>query len=268
MTHINQYVVLLFQCIKELLTCGICYEYMNTSVMTLCSHNCKSAKTHRENACFLIYSYTYIYNVYFIILDCSLCIRKYLLYKTQCPICFTETFEKDLRTNKILDEIITQYLIVEEKFEKESYHQKIENIKNDNSTDLYSLNNFECKKETDVPNASGISHKISDSPVSTLTISTPRIQRDYQQNISSPSTSTLSKIPSIFIPKSKNDFRNQKDCKVVICPVCKVDVPESNINKHLDDCLKREDTKDQPERYVMLHAVLNFWTFLGKMLFN
>ncbi|XP_032681598.1 E3 ubiquitin-protein ligase RAD18-like [Odontomachus brunneus] len=203
--------------IKELLTCGICYTLMDTSVMTLCSHN-----------------------------YCSLCIRRYLLYKTQCPICFTETFEKDLRTNKILDEIITQYLNVEGKLEKEFYHKEIEAVKNDDSKDTCSLSNVEFKKETHVPSASGISHKDSDNP--TVTISTPRVQRIYHQDISSPSTSTSPKIPSIFTPKSKKGFRNQENCKVVTCPVCKVDVPENNINKHLDDCLKRENTKDQPKK--------------------
>lgn len=194
----------------------------------------------------------YISYTRFIILDCSLCIRKYLLYKTQCPTCFTETFEKDLRTNKILDEIIIQYLNVEEKLGKEFYHKEVEAVKDDNSKDTCSLNNFECKKETDVPSASGVSHKVSDSP----TISTPRVQRVYHQDISSPSTSTSSKIPSIFTPKSKKGFRNQENCKIVTCPVCKVEVPENNINKHLDDCLKRESIKNQPKKYVILHAIL------------
>lgn len=31
-----------------------------------------------------------------------------------------------------------------------------------------------------------------------------------------------------------------------MCPVCKVNVSEKNINRHLDDCLKREVTKDKP----------------------
>lgn len=193
--------------------------------------------------------YTYMsYNL----LDCSLCIRRYLGYKTQCPVCFVETFEKDLRKNKILDEIITQYLDIKKKFEKESSSKEKgeEAMKRDDSEDTCSLNNFKCNKETDVPDTNEISHEVSDSSVSTAIISTPCVQRVHQ-DVSSPSTSTSPKIPSIFTPKSKKGFRNEKNCKVVICPVCNVDVPESNINKHVDDCLKRNDAENLPKRYVI-----------------
>ncbi|XP_014477259.1 PREDICTED: postreplication repair E3 ubiquitin-protein ligase RAD18-like [Dinoponera quadriceps] len=206
--------------IEELLTCGICYEYMDTSMVTPCSHN-----------------------------YCSLCIRKYLHYQTQCPACFAETFEKDLRRNKILDEIIIQYQNVREKFEKEFYHKEIEAVTNDSSVDISSFSSFKCEKEIDVRDTNGISCEISESPISKAIISTPHAQRAHHQDVSSPSTSKSSKVPSIFnTPKSKKGFRNEENSKVVICPVCKVDVPESNINKHLDDCLKRENRKGQPKR--------------------
>ncbi|XP_011147412.2 E3 ubiquitin-protein ligase RAD18 isoform X1 [Harpegnathos saltator] len=210
--------------IEELLTCGICYEYLDTSVVTLCSHN-----------------------------YCSFCIRKYLHYKTQCPTCSVETFEKDLRKNNILDEIIVQYKSMKEKLKKE-YHKEIEAVKDENSEDACSVNDFECKKEIEfsdaISNASGILSKLPDSPLqSTAIISTPHAQKVHKrhQDVSSPSTSLSSKIPSMFTPKSKKSFRNE-NCKVVECPVCKVDVSENNINKHLDDCLKRESTKDQPKK--------------------
>lgn len=177
-------------------------------------------------------------------------------YKTQCPTCFTETFEKDLRKNKILDEIIIQYLNVKETFEKAFSHKEIDAVKCNNSEDTYTLNNFKCQKETNVPDTSEISYKASDSPVSTAIPSTPRTQRVYHQDVSSPSTSISSKIPSMFTPKSKKGFQNEENYKVVICPVCKVDIPENNINKHLDNCLKGKNTKDHSERYVILCTIL------------
>ncbi|XP_071639549.1 uncharacterized protein [Temnothorax longispinosus] len=204
--------------IDELLQCGICYEYMDTSVITSCSH-----------------SY------------CSLCIRKYLHYKTQCPICSEETYEKDLRKNKLLDEIIIHYLNFKEKHDKKSHDEKLLTAKNDNSEIVCSTSNFECKKEQDDLNAIEVSHKSCDSPTLAAGNTTPRGRKDYQQDVSTPSTSTDLRIPSMFTPKSRKGFLKE-DRQVVTCPVCKVEVPQCNINRHLDDCLKRENTKDQPKK--------------------
>ena len=61
----------------DLLQCSICYEPIKNPVMAAkCSHN-----------------------------FCSLCIRKYLLYKQQCPGCFEEMGDSDLKPNKRLTEL-------------------------------------------------------------------------------------------------------------------------------------------------------------------
>ncbi|XP_012215895.2 E3 ubiquitin-protein ligase RAD18-like isoform X1 [Linepithema humile] len=216
-----QYVEL--KLIDEFLQCGICYEYMDTSVMTLCSHN-----------------------------YCSLCIRKYLHYKTQCPICLEETFEKDLRKNKILDEIISQYLNVKEKLLKKFHLEETLKVKDKNfeekeTGNVCSLNNSEYKKKQDVFDTSKILHKSSDSPVHKNSNITPHGKKDYQ-DVSTPSTSTERRIPLMFTPKSTKGFPNDENCQIVTCPVCKVDVSQNNINKHLDQCLKRENAKDQPKK--------------------
>ncbi|KAF3828949.1 hypothetical protein GH733_003213 [Mirounga leonina] len=63
--------------IDDLLRCGICFEYFNIAMMIpQCSHN-----------------------------YCSLCIRKFLSYKTQCPTCCVTVTEPDLKNNRILDEL-------------------------------------------------------------------------------------------------------------------------------------------------------------------
>ncbi|KMQ87161.1 e3 ubiquitin-protein ligase rad18-like protein [Lasius niger] len=204
--------------IDKLLQCGICYEYMDTSMITSCSH-----------------SY------------CSLCIRKYLHYKTQCPTCFEETFEKDLRKNKLLDEVIIHYLNFKDKLEKNFYQKEVLTVEDKNFENVYSSSNFECKKTQNISDTNEILDKSFDSPISMTSNTTPRGQKDYQQNISTPSTSTEFRIPSMFTPKRKG-FQNEENYQPVTCPVCKVDVPQSNINKHLDDCLKRESTKDQPKK--------------------
>ncbi|XP_042535738.1 E3 ubiquitin-protein ligase RAD18 isoform X3 [Dipodomys spectabilis] len=64
--------------IDDLLRCGICFEYFNIAmIIPQCSHN-----------------------------YCSLCIRKFLSYKTQCPTCCVVVTEPDLKNNRILDELV------------------------------------------------------------------------------------------------------------------------------------------------------------------
>lgn len=205
--------------IDELLHCGICYEYMNTSVITSCSH-----------------SY------------CSLCIRKYLHYKTQCPTCYEQTYEKDLRKNKLLDEIIIHYVNFKEKCDKKLYREELPIVKDENPEIVCSANNFESKKVQDVLDAIETSPKSLDSPTLAASNTTPHGRKDYQQDISTPSTSGDLKIPLMFTPKSRKTFQREENCQVVICPVCKVEIPQININRHLDDCLKRKTTKNEPKK--------------------
>jgi len=89
-------------------------------------------------------------------------------------------------------------------------------------------------------------------------------QKDHQQDASTPSTSTEVTIPLMFTPKSRKGFRNEENCQIVTCPVCKVDVPQNNINKHLDDCLKRKNAKNQPQRYTTLNYYHYLFNFLQK----
>ncbi|KAG8035198.1 hypothetical protein G9C98_001688 [Cotesia typhae] len=46
---------------------------------------------------------------------CSLCIRKYLHYKTRCPLCFQKLFENQLNPNRILEEILINFAKVRTK---------------------------------------------------------------------------------------------------------------------------------------------------------
>ncbi|XP_076672471.1 uncharacterized protein LOC143371327 [Andrena cerasifolii] len=199
--------------IEDLLICGICYEYMETSVATSCSHN-----------------------------YCSLCIRKYLHYKTQCPVCFAETFEKDLRINKALDEIISQFLRIKDKL-KRCLQIQIQFVQSDKGDiTLNSPKLVHEKKEVHL-------NKQENKIISRNVILNASPSTNVQKDLCSPSTSGRPKIPLMFTPKSSKRLivTNMEDTKVVICPVCKVTISETNINRHLDDCLKREANKDQPQ---------------------
>ncbi|XP_076288583.1 E3 ubiquitin-protein ligase RAD18 [Lasioglossum baleicum] len=201
--------------IEDLMVCGICYEYMDTSVITSCSHN-----------------------------YCSLCIRKYLHYKTECPSCFAETFEKDLRKNKVLDEIIAQFVQVKDKLKKYLKAplqflpgNKSDGILNSPRTTHEKKYSPSIKQEAASVNRNVISKNNASPSTNVL------------KDLSSPSTSGKNKIPLMFTPKSakRQDPIGTDEAKVVICPVCKVTISETHINRHLDDCLKREAKKDQPQ---------------------
>ncbi|XP_017887831.1 E3 ubiquitin-protein ligase RAD18-like [Ceratina calcarata] len=235
--------------IQDLLLCGICYDFMDTPVITSCSH-----------------SY------------CSLCIRKYLHYKTQCPACFSETFEKDLRKNKVLDEIIKYFQLIKDKL-KRTLEIYIQFSNNNQNGDKSSENRFsdEYNNATDIQNVisytssnnklqnsifdhvyntptkkNGVpaSKSFSTSDIAMKTVVSPSTSYLLVKQTSSPSPSTSSKtrIPLMFTPKSKKRIvptNAMEDVKTVVCPVCKVVISEMHINKHLDDCLKRETTKER-----------------------
>ncbi|MEQ2245363.1 hypothetical protein ILYODFUR_027028, partial [Ilyodon furcidens] len=66
--------------VDALLRCPICFDFLNITMMTKCSHN-----------------------------FCSLCIRKFLSYKLLCPICNAQMTEQDLRNNRLLDDLVVNF---------------------------------------------------------------------------------------------------------------------------------------------------------------
>ncbi|KAI4496244.1 hypothetical protein M0804_000054 [Polistes exclamans] len=206
--------------IDTILLCGICYEYMDTTVITPCSHN-----------------------------YCSLCIRKYLHYKTQCPTCFEEVFEKDLRVNKALDEIKQYFLVLKDKLAKcvqSLQNDKLSTSHCNSSKFMDHENNLVIVKQPNV----GYENTFNDEAQRCITTNVDKIVHTSQDSgtpLLSPSTSKAAKVLSFFTPKSKKvASQNVNSDEVVICPVCKVNVSEKNINRHLDDCLKREVIKNKP----------------------
>lgn len=57
-----------------------------------------------------------------------------------------------------------------------------------------------------------------------------------------PSTNDRILIPKMFFsPVKKSTPNAEKNCVMQECPVCNVFIPERNMNRHLDDCLKRSE---------------------------
>ncbi|XP_022103913.1 E3 ubiquitin-protein ligase RAD18-like isoform X2 [Acanthaster planci] len=70
--------------IDNLLRCSICFEYLNVAmIIPSCSHN-----------------------------YCSLCIRRYMKYKRQCPSCNIEVSASELCNNRTLDELVKTFIAV------------------------------------------------------------------------------------------------------------------------------------------------------------
>ncbi|EDO39512.1 predicted protein, partial [Nematostella vectensis] len=70
--------------IDNLLRCSICFEYFDIPVMVQeCSHN-----------------------------YCSVCIRRSITFDTQCPTCHMKTVQQDLRCNRVLDELVKNFIAV------------------------------------------------------------------------------------------------------------------------------------------------------------
>lgn len=252
---------------EELLVCGICYDYMETSVMTPCSHNCKN-NNKKFNDKWTIILHFFLSQDYLIINfffpDCSLCIRKYLHYKTQCPACFEKTFEKDLHTNRILDEIIIYFSKIRDKLVNCIAGAR-KSVNSDE--DEISLSSERPAIATSPSTKSEISSSPPVRPARTSQLqktpqkidpliqarspSSPVIIKNNEKpqssnfmsdnNMSSPSTSGIPKIAKLFTPKSfKLAEKNIIIKKQVSCPVCSVEISDIHINKHLDACLKRE----------------------------
>ncbi|XP_033230881.1 E3 ubiquitin-protein ligase RAD18-like isoform X2 [Belonocnema kinseyi] len=221
--------------IEDSLTCGICYEFMETAVMTPCSHN-----------------------------YCSLCIRKYLNYKSECPACFNQVFDTDLRVNRTLDNIKQNFLKVRDKLKlcMKGIGSGLElTVVNEPASPVKSrLNQLVSTPKTGNKSPGGITRSeefttpIRSTRVNSI-ISSPftpnrtgnKSAQDYDSSMLmfSPSTSGIA---PIFNPvKSKTPFKREENGPTVPCPVCTVKISETHINRHLDDCLKRESNTSGPK---------------------
>ncbi|KFM63245.1 hypothetical protein X975_25088, partial [Stegodyphus mimosarum] len=212
--------------LDSLLRCQICFEYFDTSMVTKCSHN-----------------------------YCSFCIRRYMQYKSQCPICFKVATEPELRNNRLIDEILRVYKLIRSSlfdacnsYKKEtdlvsdackSYKKETDSVSDacrsyKKETNLVSDTCITCKKETDLENKAPGSTTELDNTV------LPEVGKrsGIAENVGD-KTDTINKI-SVF------DGSNE-----VSCPVCYKTMPEKRINVHLDYCLKQKDNEDTSERKTL-----------------
>ncbi|XP_072276566.1 E3 ubiquitin-protein ligase RAD18 isoform X2 [Pyxicephalus adspersus] len=214
-----------FAALDDLLHCGICFDYFNIAmIIPQCSHN-----------------------------YCSLCIRKFLSYKTQCPTCFVTVTEPDLRNNRLLDDLVQAFLTTRKHLSQYTDSLSPSSLnplkgKSDNNRspgcagkmmkkegtmmEKFLVKNAETSKRT-LDTSVEESFNSSITPVQiTESISAKKIKKELEDSVAECSSSQE---PSTSVPKVSVK---------VECPVCAVGIPEQYINKHLDSCLTRDEKKE------------------------
>ncbi|XP_049894966.1 E3 ubiquitin-protein ligase RAD18 isoform X2 [Epinephelus moara] len=247
-------------CLKNvdtLLRCPICFDFLNISMMTKCSHN-----------------------------FCSLCIRKFLCYKMQCPVCNTQATEQDLRNNRLLDDLVVNFKDARQQLSKVQFDSPPISPKTPASA-------VKCKtprQRGQKCSSSDLSHFFQKKPKTSSTEETQRdgsaaksVQRGKRQTPSTHNandTDLHSKTAHLTVhvkeepidvdevsiqglmsvkqeagvsgsistavemPHSSSPSKDVKPVIKVECPVCSVSVPQNFINKHLDVCLSSGEKKE------------------------
>ncbi|XP_036008002.1 E3 ubiquitin-protein ligase RAD18 isoform X1 [Fundulus heteroclitus] len=239
-------------CLKNvdtLLRCPICFDFLNITMMTKCSHN-----------------------------FCSLCIRKFLSYKLLCPVCNSQTTEQDLRNNRLLDDLVVNFQAARQQLLKANFESppispktpasavkcKTPREKSQKSSSSI-LNHFFQKKprtppskEThqDVQRGEVLGTPCRNAKGSDLHSGRAQMSvviKEEPVDVNDPSIKVLMSVKQedtafhahgFETPQSSSPPKEIKPTIKVECPVCSVSVPQHFINKHLDTCLSRGEKKE------------------------
>ncbi|XP_051874651.1 E3 ubiquitin-protein ligase RAD18 isoform X5 [Pristis pectinata] len=224
----------------EILRCGICFEYFNIAMMIPhCSHN-----------------------------YCSLCVRKFLSYKTQCPICCVTVTEPELLNNRVLDELVKCFRTARELLSKCDLQSppvspqaaQAADISNRNQSSGFKAHAKMKREMKYMDRFLSQSHSsIRPSGVQSTEKQCEEEQSDtYTQSITANCLADLAQKDNDAEPSTSG----LKEIVKVDCPVCAVAIPEKNINRHLDSCLTQEDKKES------LRSSVNKRKLLPKLVYN
>ncbi|XP_019942062.2 E3 ubiquitin-protein ligase RAD18 isoform X3 [Paralichthys olivaceus] len=241
-------------CLKNvdtLLRCPICFDFLNISMMTKCSHN-----------------------------FCSLCIRKFLCYKLQCPVCNTQATEQDLRNNRILDDLVVNFQVARQQLSKANFDSPPISPKTPASAvkckivrergqkcNSAVLSHFFQKR----PKAPAATETLEDASTSLcvergkmrttcphansatapVEVSVKEEPMDVEEtpvqvlvSVKQEDTVSHSVSDRVEMPQSSSPSNDAKPVIKVECPVCSVGVSQQFINKHLDTCLSSGEKKE------------------------
>ncbi|RLV99645.1 hypothetical protein DV515_00009524 [Chloebia gouldiae] len=217
--------------VDDLLRCGICFDYFSIAVIIpQCSH-----------------SY------------CSLCIRKSLSYKTQCPTCCVAVSESDLKNNRILDDLVKSFNSARQQL----LHLVLEAppVPSALAHSQRPAAESHCSpvSQPESEEVPAIDSSLRKDKVCTSTkagglewTGQKSFKTEEHHDLHSTSEELGGKdnkvrsqeIPGCAKSHEKPSTSVLKGVRKVECPVCEVAVVEQYINKHLDSCLTREEKKD------------------------
>ncbi len=161
---------------------------------------------------------------------CSVCVRTHLTVQQNCPSCFIEMHETQIKPNKILQEIITQFRLLLPKL-----------------AEIVSSG-----KKTVLSQTVGVSRHVQPQSF-TQRASTPSrpstIKPDLTREVPETSTTTTSSSQSTSRQEDKSEDSSNPPKGLVSCPVCGINIPNGIINRHLDECLSEGalQTRKEPE---------------------
>ncbi|XP_042655598.1 E3 ubiquitin-protein ligase RAD18 isoform X3 [Tyto alba] len=219
--------------VDELLRCGICFDYFSVAmIIPQCSHN-----------------------------YCSLCIRKFLSYKTQCPTCCVAASESDLKNNRMLDEVVQSFNSARQQLfqlvlDAPLMSSPLAGSRRSAGKSCVSspFSGPALKKEMSVIDSFLGKGKVCTSTKSEGLAGTDEkiFRTGEHQNLYSSSAEVDGKDnevgsqerPECTKSPEKPSTSVVKVVNKVECPVCEVAIPEQYINKHLDGCLTRGEKKD------------------------
>ncbi|XP_068568042.1 E3 ubiquitin-protein ligase RAD18 isoform X2 [Cebidichthys violaceus] len=249
-----------FACLKNvdaLLRCPICFDFLNISMMTKCSHN-----------------------------FCSLCIRKFLCYKLQCPVCNAQTTEQDLRTNRLVDDLVVNFQAARQQLSKVHFESppisprtpasavkcKTPGERGQKCNGSVLSHFFQKRPKTspaeetqrDGPVARRAqrrktqtvhAHDARDADLHSATDRHPVVVKEEPMDEEEPSIQGLVSVKQeagvshgmsagVETAHSSSPPKDVTPVIKVECPVCSVSVPQQFINKHLDTCLTRGEKKE------------------------
>ncbi|XP_070311708.1 E3 ubiquitin-protein ligase RAD18 isoform X2 [Odocoileus virginianus] len=213
--------------VDDLLRCGICFEYFNIAMMIpQCSHN-----------------------------YCSLCIRKFLSYKTQCPTCCVTVTEPDLKNNRVLDELVKSLNFARNHLLQFALESPPTSAASSSSKNLAIKTHTAVAFRHSLKQGSKLMENFlireTGGSASELLIKESESKSSPQKKLSSPAKTRGIPSAEKSAPGSSEDCVPEtpstsalKQVTKVDCPVCGVNIPENHINKHLDSCLSREEKKE------------------------
>ncbi|NXH91493.1 RAD18 ligase, partial [Edolisoma coerulescens] len=217
--------------VDDLLRCGICFDYFSIAVIIpQCSH-----------------SY------------CSLCIRKFLSYKTQCPTRCVAVSESDLKNNRILDDLVKSFNSARQQLfqlvldaplipsppagsQRPAAQSHSSPVSQPDSKEVPGIDSFLRKDKactsTEAGGLAWTDQKSFKTEEHHDLYSTPAEAGGKDIKVGS------QEIPVCTKSHEKPSTSVVKGDRRVECPVCEVAILEQYINKHLDSCLTREEKKD------------------------